>query len=369
MYPAARTEDDTQTIQIKPADGKPFVEACSAVETTDSTGYEIMLPRSLIFPLQDCYLSGIKLRCPAKGALVLKHIYKKTLEKDLEKPDRVLDRRSGCWFPINTVIRVRENRPKLNVARSTLKQTIAKQEKLTASAATDHATAAGTTHAPTSTPTSADDDIQMRDEQCRQRAPECVSALNVWRRWGEGVAADYNQSTCCRTHPAIREVVIDLMEALNQASVPWFLESGSLLGVVRHNNTQVPWETDGDIGVVFGERGEEDGSNATTMIPEEKIESFLTKDLVALLPGQWRVNQNHKDHGHCIQYQYSKYVCVRETKKRQVGETKEQQQQQQQQQQCAWSTPVDIFGHVWHANMPERFIGGALRKNFNYPKW
>ena len=221
--------------------------------------------------------------------------------------------------------------------------------------------AAATTHATTST----DVDIQMNDEQCRQRAPECVSALNVRRRWGEGVAADYNQSTCCRTHPAIREVMIELMGALNQASVPWLLESGSILGVIRHNNTQVPWETDGDIAVVFGERGEEDGSNATTMIPVEKIESFLTKDLVALLPGQWSVNQNHKgDHKHCIQYQYSKYVCVRETKKGQVGETKEQQQQQ-----CAWSTQVDIFGYLWHANMPERFIGGALRKNFNYPKW
>ena len=222
----------------------------------------------------------------------------------------------------------------------------------------DHATAAAAT---TQAPTSAD------DEQCRQRAPECVSALNVRRRWGEGVAADYNQSTCCRTHPAIREVMVDLMGALNQASVPWFLESGSVLGIVRHNNTQVPWETDGDIAVVFGERGEEDGSNATNMIPVEKIESFLTKDLVALLPGQWRVKQNHKDHGYCIQYQYSKYVCAGERKKKgQVGETKEQQQQQQQ---CAWSSQVDIFGYVWHAIMPERFIGGALRKNFNNPKW
>ena len=360
-----------QTMQIKPADGKPFVETCSAVETGDSSGYELTLPRSLIFPLQDCYLSGIKLRCPAKGALVLKRVYKATLGQDLQKPDRVLDRRSGCWFPVNTVIRVREGQPKLKVARNktTLKQTtgIAKQGKPTASAATNHATAAGTTHAPTSPPTSADDDIQMHDEQCRQRAPECVSALNVRRRWGEGVAADYNQSTCCGTHPVIREVVIDLIGALNQASVPWMLMAGSILGVIRHNNTQVPWETDGDIAVVFGERGEEDGSNATTMIPVEKIESFLTKDLVALLPGQWSVNQNHKgDHKHCIQYQFSKYVCVRETKKGQAGETKEQQQQQQQ---CAWSSQVDIFGYVWHAIMPERFIGGALRKNFNNPKW
>jgi hypothetical protein len=225
----------------------------------------------------------------------------------------------------------------------------------------DHAAAAAAT---TQAPTSAD------DEQCRQRAPECVSALNVRRRWGKGVAADYNQSTCCRTHPVIREVVIDLMGALDKVNAPWFLEAGTMLGVVRHNNTQVPWGADGDLSVVFG-GGVEGGSNATTMIPLSKIQPFMTKGLVALLPGQWKVHQVHKNHGYCIQYQFRKLMCETEMNGTFGGKkwTEKQQQQQQQQQQCVWSPAVDVFGYVWHAKMPLRFIGGALRKNFNPPKW
>ena len=106
------------------------------------------------------------------------------------------------------------------------------------------------------------------------------------------------------------------------------------------------------------------------MIPLSKIQPFMTKGLVALLPGQWKVHQVHKNHGYCIQYQFRKLMCETEMNGTFGGKKwTEKQQQQQQQQQCVWSPAVDVFGYVWHAKMPLRFIGGALRKNFNPPKW
>lgn len=43
------------------------------------------------------------------------------------------------------------------------------------------------------------------------------------------------------------------MEALHKNGITWFLESWTLIGYTRHAGRVVPWDNDGDVGIIFEE--------------------------------------------------------------------------------------------------------------------
>ena len=89
-------------------------------------------------------------------------------------------------------------------------------------------------------------------DQCRELAPECepserLESLLVSR---SSPLKSYDRAQCCRDHPWLREGVGVIFKVLGNAGLALSLESGSALGHERHNGTQIPWETDGDIAVL-----------------------------------------------------------------------------------------------------------------------
>ena len=54
----------------------------------------VNIPRNEIFPLEKCYLEGLKTWCPADGASVLSRTYR---SRNLQEPDHHLDYDTGCW--------------------------------------------------------------------------------------------------------------------------------------------------------------------------------------------------------------------------------------------------------------------------------
>ena len=98
--------------------------------------------------------------------------------------------------------------------------------------------------------------LQPRDPFSHTHAtPECSPAPEILHRWGRtgippsGVRA-YNQSRCRQDHLALRSMLHVLIGFLDRERIPWFFEGGALLGIRRHNNTLIPWDSDIDICVV-----------------------------------------------------------------------------------------------------------------------
>ena len=88
-----------------------------------------------------------------------------------------------------------------------------------------------------------------RDKVCTADTPRCdenpYSVSFYWERRGK------NSPVCCASH--LYELLTFLADLLNKAGIEWFAIIGTHLGIVRHHGL-IPWETDGDIGVMLEER-------------------------------------------------------------------------------------------------------------------
>lgn len=91
--------------------------------------------------------------------------------------------------------------------------------------------------------------ILRRDAVCTADTPRCdenpYSVNFYWERRGK------NSPVCCASH--LYELLIFLADLLNKAGICWFAIIGTHLGIVRHHGL-IPWETDGDIGVMIEDR-------------------------------------------------------------------------------------------------------------------
>ena len=67
---------------------------------------------------------------------------------------------------------------------------------------------------------------------------------------GKTVTTRYSQSYCCKVHVPQRYAILEIMNALERNNVISFLESGTILGLRRHEGKQIPWTFDADIGFV-----------------------------------------------------------------------------------------------------------------------
>ena len=88
-----------------------------------------------------------------------------------------------------------------------------------------------------------------RDKVCTASTPRCdenpYSVNFYWERRGK------NAPVCCASH--LYELLVFLSDILTKAGIGWFAIIGTHLGIVRHHGL-IPWETDGDIGVMVEDR-------------------------------------------------------------------------------------------------------------------
>lgn len=88
-----------------------------------------------------------------------------------------------------------------------------------------------------------------RDKVCTADTARCdenpFSVNFYWERRGK------NSPACCVTH--LYELLVFLSDVLSEAGIEWFAIIGTQLGIVRHHGL-IPWETDGDIGVMRRDR-------------------------------------------------------------------------------------------------------------------
>lgn len=77
-----------------PEDGASHADNCTTVQLLESSEESyVQAPREWIFPLQSCYLEGIKMACPSRGGLFLTKLY----GADVTEPNHRLDVSTGCW--------------------------------------------------------------------------------------------------------------------------------------------------------------------------------------------------------------------------------------------------------------------------------
>jgi hypothetical protein len=77
--------------------------------------------------------------------------------------------------------------------------------------------------------------------------PECQPDAAVRSAWA---VSTYSQSACRRRHRELIRLLAALLPALEATGVEWHVDFDTLLGVVRHNGTLVPWERDVSIAVM-----------------------------------------------------------------------------------------------------------------------
>jgi hypothetical protein len=129
-------------------------------------------------------------------------------------------------------------------------------------------------------------------------ADECESDAEIGRKWGYGL--DYSRVVCCKRHPTTKAGVIKVFAALEMLGIPAFLESGSVLGVVRHNNRLIPWETDADIGFVVRTKKHDHSSN--NPLTFGNFDTVIRR-MVHTSMGGWTLNRLNEDDKVCVQYQ------------------------------------------------------------------
>ncbi len=87
------------------------------------------------------------------------------------------------------------------------------------------------------------------DKVCTADTARCdenpYSVNFYWERKGK------NAPVCCASH--LYELLMFLDKVLTESGIRWFAIIGTQLGIVRHKGL-IPWETDGDIGVMESDR-------------------------------------------------------------------------------------------------------------------
>lgn len=105
------------------------------------------------------------------------------------------------------------------------------------------------------TMTNDNENIKMSNDNnikdiCATETPECASESTVFSRWG---VKDYARKTCCKNHKLMKSMLLSVIDFFKKESINgWYIASGSLLGIVRHNGTQVPWTDDVDLQIFVG---------------------------------------------------------------------------------------------------------------------
>ena len=69
-------------------------------------------------------------------------------------------------------------------------------------------------------------------------ATECEPDDKIVKKWGKTVTTRYSQSYCCKVHVPQRYAILEIMNALERNNVISFLESGTILGLRRHEGKQ-----------------------------------------------------------------------------------------------------------------------------------
>ena len=78
--------------------------------------------------------------------------------------------------------------------------------------------------------------------------PECIDKDILLKNWDNTyMVKHYDKDKCCKKHKGIRMSIESALK--NYKNV--YLIGGSLLGIYRHNGMQVPWEKDGDLGILY----------------------------------------------------------------------------------------------------------------------
>ena len=86
---------------------------------------------------------------------------------------------------------------------------------------------------------------------CAEELPECENDAAVAKRWGLD-AGEYSQRECCKNHRVVKSMLTALIRFFERENIKgWFVEGGSLLGLVRHEGTMIPWDNDADIHILI----------------------------------------------------------------------------------------------------------------------
>lgn len=62
--------------------------------------------------------------------------------------------------------------------------------------------------------------------------------------------AGIHMPECCRDN--LRTMLIDVCEAFNESKIHYWVDYGSLLGLIRHNDI-IPWDHDNDFGIFYND--------------------------------------------------------------------------------------------------------------------
>eukprot|EP00759_Apiculatamorpha_spiralis_P055113 PhF_6_TR7279/c0_g1_i3/m.10870 len=79
---------------------------------------------------------------------------------------------------------------------------------------------------------------------CAWQTPECQIYLEF-----KNVDNARPYRKCCVEHLRLMETTEYVVKKLEENNVTYFLSTGSALGVFRHHNTMIPWDTDVDIAI------------------------------------------------------------------------------------------------------------------------
>mmetsp|Transcript_13188 Transcript_13188/g.38833 ORF Transcript_13188/g.38833 Transcript_13188/m.38833 type:complete len:507 (-) Transcript_13188:69-1589(-) len=195
-------------------------------------------------------------------------------------------------------------------------------------------------------------------ERCISFTPECESHAVVEERWGANVVRDYNQLSCCIQHGLLRTATVEVFDAISYHNGTAWLDSGSVIGIERHNGTMIPWDGDADIAFLVAAKDEEPvlGLPAApswldgTIHWVEGIVATLNRNAGTHEEGgrlaNWMYVSVHppKRHNYCMQYNLHKSTIIQ-------GEIVMAQ--------------VDLFGFSRH--LPPKTIGNETLISVNYP--
>ena len=114
---------------------------------------------------------------------------------------------------------------------------------------------------------------------CLSKNPECEDRDAIFARWG---VVKYSQAECCQLHAALLNQLEALITFFNTFGIRWFVDGGTLLGMVRHGGRMVPW--DGDVDLVVVIEHEKNKSADWSMTEKASILMSISKCVGNMVP-------------------------------------------------------------------------------------